>query len=144
MLLDQTSDQGEASDTTQRDVASTVYYVRSSQRSSRHASVDMGTSYEVRVRAWNCTCPGFAFAAFSGAAGADYDSSQEFVEEAASERGEDKGERWGGFGLGNEVPLCKHLLACALADRCKRFEGFVEEKVVGRDEMAGWAGGWGG
>jgi len=43
--------------------------------------------------------------------------------------------------LGEEdVPLCKHLLACVLVERWRG----VEERVVGREEMAGWAAGWGG
>jgi hypothetical protein len=43
-----------------------VYYVRSAQRrTSRYGtSVDATSSYEVRLRAWNCSCPAFAFAAF--------------------------------------------------------------------------------
>lgn len=49
----------------------------------------------------------------------------------------------GGLALGQKVPMCKHLLACALAEQ-KLFEPFVEIKVVGADELAGWAVGWGG
>ncbi|CAN9354858.1 unnamed protein product [Alternaria alternata] len=46
---------------------STIYYVRSAQqqRSSRFAtSYDTTTYYQVRLRAWNCSCPAFAFSAF--------------------------------------------------------------------------------
>ena len=44
----------------------TVHYVRSAQqRSSRFStSHDSTITYEVRLLAWNCTCPAFAFAAF--------------------------------------------------------------------------------
>jgi hypothetical protein len=45
----------------------TIYYVRSAQqqRSSRFAtSYDTTTYYQVRLRAWNCSCPAFAFSAF--------------------------------------------------------------------------------
>ncbi|CAN9385224.1 unnamed protein product [Alternaria alternata] len=45
----------------------TIYYVRSAQqqRSSRFAtSYDTTTYYQVRIRAWNCSCPAFAFSAF--------------------------------------------------------------------------------
>jgi hypothetical protein len=49
------------------DSNSTIYYVRSAQqqRSSRFAtSYDTTTYYQVRLRAWNCSCPAFAFSAF--------------------------------------------------------------------------------
>lgn len=60
--------------------------------------------------------------------------------------GNGEGWRWGGFmiGEGGEVPLCKHLLACVLAERWAVAGGMVEEREVGRGEMAGWGGGWGG
>lgn len=40
-----------------------------------------------------------------------------------------------------EGVVCKHLLACVLAER---IGGYVEEREVVREEMAGWAAGWGG
>ncbi|CAN9414705.1 unnamed protein product [Alternaria alternata] len=49
------------------DCNNTIYYVRSAQqqRSSRFAtSYDTTTYYQVRLRAWNCSCPAFAFSAF--------------------------------------------------------------------------------
>jgi hypothetical protein len=49
------------------DFNNTIYYVRSAQqqRSSRFAtSYDTTTYYQVRLRAWNCSCPAFAFSAF--------------------------------------------------------------------------------
>lgn len=45
---------------------------------------------------------------------------------------------------GVPTPACKHLLACVLVERCAGLGVFVEERVVGRGEMAGWGGGWGG
>ena len=57
-------------------------------------------------------------------------------------------EWWGGLMRvekgGGEAPLCKHLLACLLAERWEVAGGMVEEREVGREEMAGWAAGWGG
>lgn len=56
-------------------------------------------------------------------------------------------EWWGGLmrgERGEEVPLCKHLLACVLAERWEVGRGMVGERGVGREEMAGWAAGWGG
>ena len=52
---------------------------------------------------------------------------------------------FGGISLGDGMPpVCKHLLACVLAERCKGlFGGFVEERDVSVEEAAGWAAGWG-
>ncbi|OCK86616.1 uncharacterized protein K441DRAFT_691607 [Cenococcum geophilum 1.58] len=123
-----------------------VYYVRSAQRrTSRYGtSIDATSSYEVRLRAWNCSCPAFAFAAFpasvvgtEGEAGAALDEG---------EQGRDTGAGWkfGGVGLGGGTPpVCKHLLACVLGEWCELFKGFVEERDVSVEEAAGWAAGWG-
>jgi len=40
--------------------------------------------------------------------------------------------------------MCKHLLACVLVERVAAFGGFVEERRVSVEEVAGWAAGWGG
>ena len=62
------------------------------------------------------------------------------------EEGGIDGERgWGGLMRDEgEAPLCKHLLACVLAERWDVAYGMVEEREVEREEMAGWAAGWGG
>lgn len=132
-------------------VVDTVHYVRSAQqRPSRYStSYDSVTSYEVRLGAWNCTCPVFAFAAFPSVhpepvvpvcSGQDMDSQQ--AEPNLTEATE-----WtfGGVSLGEGLPpVCKHLLACVLAARCKGvFGGYVEEKSVSVETAAGWAAGWG-
>ena len=49
----------------------------------------------------------------------------------------------GGVAKGEDVPLCKHLLASLLAERWEVARDVVEEREVGREEWAGWAGGWG-
>jgi hypothetical protein len=114
-----------------------VYQVRTAQKpSSRsHAySNALGTSYEVHLTAWSCSCPAFAFAAFP-AAGTD---------QGAGEGDEDaEGWKFGGLTRGDDVPACKHLLACVIAERCRGFAGLVEVTEVGREEVAGWAAGWG-
>lgn len=131
---------------------SVVYYVRSSQqptRPSRYSnSSSLGeTSYEVRLRAWNCTCPAFTFSAFNRL---DVDSSKSGEEigsnlEADKERGEVLAWRFGGLMRGEEgLPVCKHLLACLVAEQCKTIRHFMEERVVSRAEAAGWGAGWGG
>ena len=64
------------------------------------------------------------------------------------ERGREKRWRWGGLTLeehgGANVPVCKHLFACVLAEQWGVAGGLVGEREVGREEMGGWGGGWGG
>ena len=120
----------------------TTYYVRSAQqRSSRYTtSYDTLTSYEVRLLAWNCSCPAFAFAAFPSVHPEPTPSTHD-----QQGQSEDTGWLFGGVSLGDTMPpVCKHLLACVLVERCKGlFGGFVEERVVSVEEAAGWAAGWG-
>lgn len=41
---------------------------------------------------------------------------------------------------GGSVPVCKHLLACLLGERWEGVLGaYVKERVVSREEMAGYA-----
>ncbi|KAL5325942.1 hypothetical protein ACEPPN_007077 [Leptodophora sp. 'Broadleaf-Isolate-01'] len=62
-----------------------------------------------------------------------------------SERGGegDGEEKWefGGLSMdgrdGGGLPCCKHLLACVLGERWDVLRGYVDERVVGREEMAG-------
>lgn len=127
-----------------------TYYVRSAQqRSSRYStSYDTTTSYEVRLRAWNCSCPAFAFAAFPSMhpepAIPMYDAPGDAANEMRAE-GAEKAWIFGGVSLGDAVPpVCKHLLACVLVEKCSGlFGGYVEERVVSVEEAAGWAAGWG-
>lgn len=134
----------------------TVHYVRSAQqRSSRFStSYDSTTFYEVRLPVWNCTCPAFAFAAFPSAhpepavptyiprSTTGNKSTDEDVE-----AGDTKALEWvfGGVSLGNGMPpVCKHLLACVLAERCSGvFGNCMEERRVNVETAAGWAAGWG-
>jgi hypothetical protein len=126
-----------------------IYYVGSAQqRSSRYStSYDTTTSYEVRLVAWNCSCPAFAFAAFPATHPepliSTYDPSND--EHAVTHNAESGTWLFGGVSLGNAIPpVCKHLLACVLLEKCRGlFGGFVEERVVSVEEAAGWAAGWG-
>ena len=122
----------------------------------------MSTSYEVRTRGWGCSCKAFAFAAFSatamtdggggyvgygdwGGGGEGDGDGDEMLPDGDEEGGGESGEwTWGGWMGEGDVPLCKHLLACVLAERWTVAGGMVEEREVGREEMAGWAAGWGG
>jgi hypothetical protein len=110
--------------------------------------------YIVRLGAWNCTCAAFAFAAFPGGGSQAFsmdvgprveDREMDMdIDEAGEGAGEDG---WGfggvsldGAGAGDNVPCCKHLLACLLAERWQSGLGsYVEERRIGRNEMAGIA-----
>lgn len=131
-----------------------IYYVRSSQQPrSRFSSkrnedpASEATSYEVRLQAWNCSCAAFAFAAFSG----EWDGAETFDGESGiHDEGPRQGKEGsqeshvGGVSSGEDVPVCKHLLACVLAERVEGLSASVDEKMVAREELAGWAAGWGG
>lgn len=128
----------------------TIYYARSAQqRSSRYStSYDTIICYEVRLLAWNCSCPAFAFAAFPGSMSPVYYTSGDSpTEDRNPMSGDNKCNKWvfGGVSLGEAMPpVCKHLLACVLAERCEGLFGkFVKERVVSVEEAAGWAAGWG-
>jgi hypothetical protein len=140
--------------------AASFYLVRSAQsvqqrcRASGSAARYDGSdrSYTVRLMAWNCTCPSFAFSAFPVMASA---STLRF--RSGGDRGgegyvdEAEEESFGGLsfdgleghtdvenGDGDRgVPCCKHLLACFLADKWGSvLGGFVKERRAGREEMA--------
>jgi hypothetical protein len=126
----------------------TLYYVRSAQQRTSRFSItyDTTTSYEVRLRAWNCSCPAFAFAAFPSLhpepSVSRYNEAEGVIEGVL----DSKNLEWvfGGVSLGEGMPpVCKHLLACVLVERCGMFGGFVEERDVSVEEAAGWAAGWG-
>lgn len=122
----------------------TVYYVRSAQpaRSTTRYQNTAGNamSYEVRLSAWNCTCAAFSFSAFSGLGWGGLRL------EDAELSGAGEGKAWFGGSLRGQdsIPICKHLLACVLVERCGTLAGFTEEKITTREEAAAWGAGWGG
>lgn len=130
--------------------ASASQSATSTSRYARRPPSNTSTTYEVRLNSWNCSCPAFAFSAFGR--GLDLNSDSEDDE---GERGivlgeqddEQKHWRFGGEltrGASKETPVCKHLLACVLGSRVKGLFGDgVEQRIVSREEMAGWAAGWG-
>ncbi len=127
-----------------------MYYVRSSQPTHRRYAGSGETEtnhYEVRLKAWNCTCPAFSFAAFGpeGENSAQGNLGKGYGQDVGNESVRWGDDKFGGLILGKrEVPVCKHILACFLVERGGGFGGSVEERIVGRKEMAGWAAGWGG
>jgi hypothetical protein len=143
-----------------------VYYVRSAQpqkqtRYSHGATIDILPNYEVRLDAWNCSCPAFAFAAFPSATSrpGSAESHQSLqvadasvttgmlglqnVDTSFADEAEDTVWIFGGLGLESNLPVCKHLLACVLVERTELFKDCVEDKLVDVEEAAGWAAGWG-
>ena len=120
------------------------YLVKSSQipkgrfrtRDEREIS---GTQYIVRLEAWNCSCAAFAFAAFPSTTSGNLRSRDDEVESEKEQEWEYGGESLDGRDEGGEgVPVCKHLLACLLGERWGSvLGGFVCERVVGKEEMAG-------
>jgi hypothetical protein len=129
-----------------KEYKNSIYYVRSAQQSSAHSRfrdpVASTTHYEVRTSPWSCSCPAFIFSAFP------VKTSEDQGEDDADDHDvtvEEEGEEWmvGGLSLGKDVPMCKHLLACVLAERGGLFGGYVKTREVSVEELAGWAAGWG-
>lgn len=134
-----------------------AYYVRSEQppRSRWSKKPPRPTqTYSVRPTAWFCTCPAFLFAAFAAppepVATSRYPEATERnrrarrrweAEEFARVSGvmETHGWVWGGRMLGVQAPpVCKHLVACVLAENCGGlFMPFVKRVEMGLEEMVG-------
>lgn len=117
-----------------------IYYVRSSQQQPsnrhfgpklRHSNYDSTTHYEVRLSAWTCSCPAFTFSAFPASP----------PRRDTALRPESS--RLGGLTYGDDVPMCKHLLACGLVAWGCAPSGSVETRVVSIEELTGWGAGWG-
>lgn len=117
--------------------------------------------YEVRLDAWNCTCPAFAAATLKLIMSES--SSEQALPQSAgrqSEKGETREEGVmaqndednrgtvliGGIATNDEalVPVCKHILAAALCDTSPGLFGAgMKIRQVSTDELAAWAAGWG-
>ena len=144
-----------------------VFYVRSASTISPDQSDPFSTSnptssshtkepdpkgYEVRLKAWNCTCPTFTLNAFRdpGPDESEEDSSSTTGHDSLSLT-KDKYYPFGGSLTRNSTrsspPVCKHLLACFLAVRCPGLFGSGEGgsvSIVSAEDLAGWCEGWGG
>lgn len=122
-----------------------VHYVRSAQqqqqqsRRHHHHHHSPPTTYEVRLSSWTCSCPAFAFAAFPA------ENREPDPSTPPPQAKEDSSSDWifGGLTLGTDIPVCKHLLACALVEQSDLFKSFAVEQEVSVEELAGWAAGWG-
>lgn len=123
------------------------YMVQSSQSTNRRHQ----KSYVVRLGAWNCTCASFVFSAFPPSISSEssplrQDIYHQITSLGLSEEKEESKWEFGGASQdgrdGGAVPACKHLLACVLADRWEPLRKMVQERWVGREEMAGLGAGF--
>ncbi|RDW83099.1 hypothetical protein BP5796_04590 [Coleophoma crateriformis] len=121
----------------------TVYQVRSAQqpRSRFHqtAATTSTPVYTVRLEAWSCSCAAFTFSAFPATAGLFH--PRILGEDEDVEMVGDEDWQFGGLSLGTggeEMPCCKHLLACLLGEKWDAVLGtYVTVREVSREEMAG-------
>lgn len=131
-----------------------VYYVQSASattsRPTKTLRHHMGTTiaYEVRLAAWNCSCPAFAYSAL----GKSFRTALHLSDHsAASHNQEGTDGADGKTSLGGVltradtgVPICKHILAAFLGTAAPDMFGKgVCTREVDEAEAAGWAGGWG-
>jgi hypothetical protein len=115
-----------------------VFFVAST---STNQPTTQEKTYEVRLNAWNCSCPAFAMRAFQQSFPHSVDHELE------NQSNEENGEAWFGGTLIQQkesVPVCKHLLACVLAAKCATLfgRGIGEDRVVEKEELAGWCAGF--
>ncbi|KAF7517815.1 hypothetical protein PCG10_000827 [Penicillium crustosum] len=105
------------------------------------SSVSQEKGYEVRLSAWNCSCPTFTLSAYRDSQIPANHSTNELNQLAYS---------FGGtLACGTarvSPPTCKHILACILYTRCPELFGVDGDGkfTVSKEEMAGWCAGWGG
>ncbi|RAH55547.1 hypothetical protein BO85DRAFT_401607 [Aspergillus piperis CBS 112811] len=125
----------------------------STSTSSYHTKEPDPKGYEVRLKAWNCTCPTFTLNAFrdSGPDGSEEEDSSSTTGHDSLSVTKDNHFPFGGSFTRNSTrsspPVCKHLLACCLAVRCPGLFGGGEGRsvsIVSAEELAGWCAGWGG
>jgi len=83
--------------------------------------------YEVRLDAWHCTCASFTFSAFS--------SRNTFDPFNSGDEDFPGSDRWGGEMRGEQIAICKHLLAVLVGERLK----VIPEKRVDQNTMANYA-----
>lgn len=120
-----------------------IFFVTSSSTSaSTHTEKNNPKTYEVRLHAWNCTCPTFSLMMFRGS------DHHEGEDEMSDVEAKDLPEYSFGGTLtrrGSGVGVCKHLLACILGMRCPGlFEGGIYKGDCTRGELGGLCAGWGG
>ena len=125
-------------------------------------------AYEVRLNAWNCTCPTFTLSAFrdldarlrlastSPISPAERPSNPAMLcdRNPDADGGSGSAAAAAVYPFGGTLtcttdrdspPACKHILACLLFARCAGlFGGGGEVRGALMEEVAGWCAGWGG
>ncbi|RMY01951.1 hypothetical protein D0866_15716 [Hortaea werneckii] len=122
-----------------------AYQVRSAQQNSsrsgssryRNAAYEHTSYYEIRLNAWSCSCPAFAFSAFPAGMQDSRTDGQGFATQRPSPVGR-SGWIFGGLTLGQGMPI-----SCVLIEHSGMFSHCFQERSVSSEEMAGWAAGWG-
>ena len=124
------------------ETAPQLYIVKSLGTTLRRRNQDVASrsrSYVVRPKAWNCSCASFTLESFPARRSP-----------AEEKNGVKRETNWwfGGMSLdglvsvGEDVPCCKHLLACLLAEQWHNLiGGYVESKELSKDELAGTVAG---
>jgi hypothetical protein len=131
-----------------------VHYVQSASattsrptKTSRHHTATI-IAYEVRLAAWNCSCPAFAYSAF----GKGFRTALLLENHPIASHDQEDSDRADSMAhLGGVltradtgVPICKHILAAFLGTAAPDMFGKgVCTRDVDEAEAAGWAGGWG-
>jgi hypothetical protein len=106
--------------------------------------------YEVRLRAWNCSCPTFTLSAYRNAHQLPELVGANHPHVGVIEYGNSIAYPFGGtLARGtarSSPPACKHILACVLHVRCPElFRADGDGRLlVSMEELAGWCAGWGG
>ena len=101
----------------------------------------------MRVQAWNCSCPAFAFASFPADTSGEVGESEQEQYHISETRDVEESSYAiiGGLSrIESGTPMCKHLLACLLVEHCGLLSTSVQETDADAEQLAGWAGGWGG
>ncbi|KAJ6186315.1 hypothetical protein N7519_007616 [Penicillium mononematosum] len=104
------------------------------------SSTSQEKGYEVRLRAWNCSCPTFTLSAYR---------DPQLPNHPTNEQNQLAYSFGGTLARGTarvSPPTCKHILACILHARCPELFGVdgVGKFVISKEELAGWCAGWGG
>ncbi|KAJ5738220.1 hypothetical protein N7493_001375 [Penicillium malachiteum] len=106
--------------------------------------------YEVRLHAWNCTCPTFTLSAFRDLSRLDHLEYPGMHIADSDQSGDVYPYPFGGTLTSvrdkASPPICKHILACLLFIRCPGLFGGCGDGrcIISKEELAGWCAGWGG
>ncbi|EED15053.1 conserved hypothetical protein [Talaromyces stipitatus ATCC 10500] len=103
-----------------------MFIVQSSSSATSDRDGGGGGEYQVHLRTWNCSCPAFVMACFAMSRHMeDVDYEIDYLLQHQDEAMDAKEESWFGGTIRNpeyyddrSIPVCKHILACVLVDKC--------------------------